>query len=46
MSLPADLASSLPLSERSTSVHPVKRFSLFQTLSPWRRSTSLMVSDM
>src|SRR5512144_1168467 len=38
---PAARASSRPASVRSTSVQPVKRFSLFHWLSPWRRSTSL-----
>src|SRR5262249_3792823 len=28
-------------SDRSTSVQPVKRFSRFQVLSPWRRRTTL-----
>src|SRR5688572_13115668 len=37
---PASAASSRPLSLRSTSFHPVKRFSLFQVLSPWRSRTS------
>src|SRR5262245_25189411 len=40
-SRPASRASSRPRSVRSTSVHPVKRFSLFHVLSPWRSSTSL-----
>src|SRR5580765_7934169 len=31
----------MPRSVRSTSVHPVKRFSWFQVLSPWRSRTSL-----
>src|SRR2546421_6371899 len=30
----------MPAGERSTSVHPVKRFSRFQVDSPWRSSTS------
>ena len=30
-----------PRSDRSTSVQPVKRFSLFQVLSPWRSRTSV-----
>ena len=43
-SRPASRASSRPLSERSTSVQPVKRFSLFQVLSPWRSRTSLYMA--
>ena len=39
-SLPAACASSRPVSDRSTSVQPVNRFSLFQVLSPWRSSTT------
>ena len=30
-------------SVRSTSVHPVNRFSRFQTLWPWRNNTSLNI---
>src|SRR5208337_1812231 len=41
---PASLASSFPFSDRSTSVQPVNRFSLFQTLSPWRSRTILCIS--
>src|SRR5208337_1493187 len=41
---PASLASCLPLSDRSTSVQPVNRFSLFQTLSLWRSRTTLCIS--
>ena len=40
-SRPACLACSMPVSVRSTSVQPVKRFSRFQVDSPWRISTSL-----
>src|SRR6185436_512251 len=40
-SRPASAASARPFSVRSTSVQPVKRFSLFQVLSPWRSSTTL-----
>src|SRR5687767_677785 len=40
----ARAASSRPRSERSTSVHPVNRFSLFQVLSPWRSRTSVGIS--
>src|SRR5204862_190663 len=38
---PASAASARPRSDRSTSVQPVKRFSLFQVLSPWRSRTTL-----
>ena len=34
-------ASSRPRSDRSTSVQPVKRFSRFQTDSPWRSNATL-----
>ena len=34
-------ASAKPRSDRSTSVQPVKRFSTFQVLSPWRSRTTL-----
>src|SRR5690242_8892640 len=37
----ASLASALPSCSWSTSVQPVKRFSLFQVLKPWRSRTSL-----
>ena len=41
----ADMAWETPVGVRSTSVHPVKRFSRFQVDSPWRIRTSLcMVS--
>src|SRR5207302_2296923 len=40
-SRPPRRASSRPLSDRSTSTQPVNRFSRFQTLSPWRKSTSV-----
>jgi magnesium-transporting ATPase (P-type) len=40
---PACVASSRPFSERSTSVQPVNRFSLFQMLSPWRSRTTLYI---
>ena len=40
---PAARASSTPLAVRSTSVQPVKRFSWFHVLSPWRSSTSLFM---
>ena len=33
-----------PRSDRSTSVHPVNRFSLFHVLSPWRSRTSVIMS--
>ena len=36
----AVFASCLPLSLRSTSTHPVNRFSRFQSLSPCRSSTT------
>ena len=39
-SRPAACASARPLSDRSTSVQPVNRFSRFQMLSPWRSRTS------
>ena len=42
-SRPASFASSMPWAERSTSIHPVNRFSRFQMLWPWRSSTSLPV---
>src|SRR5258705_1762410 len=38
---PARFASSTPRRVRSTSVQPVKRFSMFQTDSPWRNRTTL-----
>src|SRR5258706_974297 len=38
---PARLASSTPRCVRSTSVQPGKRFSMFQTDSPWRTRTTL-----
>src|SRR5438128_11410615 len=38
---PAARASSMPVGLRSTSVHPVNRFSLFHVLSPWRNNTSV-----
>ena len=41
--MPASLAPSLPYSERLTSIQPVNRFSLFQTLSPWRSRTILCI---
>src|SRR6185295_17880610 len=41
---PASAASSRPRSVRSTSVQPVKRFSLFQVLSPWRSRTTLCIA--
>src|SRR5512140_764368 len=44
MRRPASRASSRPLSDRSTSVHPVNRFSLFQVLSPWRNRTTLYMA--
>src|SRR3954468_7015452 len=45
MSRPASAASCRPRSVRSTSVHPVNRFSLFHVLSPWRSRTTVgMVS--
>src|ERR1039458_2717004 len=37
-SCPAEQASTSPFSLRSTSVQPVKRFSAFQVLSPWRKT--------
>ena len=37
--LPASFASAMPCGVRSTSVQPVKRFSLFHVLSPWRSRT-------
>jgi hypothetical protein len=40
-SRPAVRACSTPLAERSTSTQPVKRFSRFQSDSPWRSRTSL-----
>lgn len=43
---PADSASFLPLSERSTSVQPVKRFSRFHSLSPWRSNTSFIFTQL
>src|SRR5215204_3089450 len=42
-SLPAACASSFPFSERSTSFQPVKRFSLFHSLSPCRIKTNLCI---
>src|SRR5512144_1143204 len=36
----------MPFSERSTSVHPVNRFSLFQMLSPCRTSMSLCMCSL
>src|SRR5205814_1078560 len=43
---PAAAASSRPFSERSTSTQPVKRFSLFHTLSPCRSRTRVgMVAE-
>src|SRR5271163_1221464 len=39
-SRPACTASWRPRSLRSTSCHPVKRFSTFQTLCPWRTKIS------
>ena len=45
-SSPAALASPRPVSDKSTSVHPVKRFSLFQVLSPWRSKTSLYIVNV
>ena len=42
-SRPASRASCRPCSVRSTSTQPVKRFSRFQMLWPWRRSSSLPV---
>src|SRR5438132_6646503 len=38
---PASTASSTPRPLSGTSVQPVKRFSRFQVLSPWRRRTSV-----
>src|SRR5207247_7825597 len=38
------LASSTPLGLRSTSVHPVNRFSLFHVLSPCRNNTIVFTS--
>src|ERR1700752_919885 len=43
-SRPASFASSRPRSDKSTSVQPVNRFSLFHVLSPCLRSTSLCIS--
>src|SRR3954453_11601735 len=40
---PPRTASSRPRSERATSTQPVKRFSAFQTLSPWRSRTRVWV---
>src|SRR5450756_2062436 len=40
-SLPAPCASTIPFSDRSTSVQPVHRFSLFHVLSPCRSNTIL-----
>src|SRR5450756_67070 len=40
-SLPAPCASTIPFSDRSTSVQPVNRFSLFHVLSPCRSNTIL-----
>src|SRR5579872_115770 len=37
---PASRASSTPFSLSGTSCHPVKRFSRFHVLCPWRRRTS------
>src|SRR5262244_3549330 len=34
----------MPFADRSTSVHPVKRFSRFQSDSPWRSRTSLCIT--
>ena len=42
---PAAVASSTPFGERSTSVQPVKRFSRFQVLSPWRSRTSVYIGS-
>src|SRR5437660_12407649 len=39
MSRPASIASVTPSSLRGTSCQPVNRFSRFQVLWPWRRST-------
>src|SRR5690349_17602895 len=39
ISLPASRASSTPLGLSGTSCQPVKRFSRFQVLWPWRNST-------
>ena len=38
--LPASLASFRPFSDSGQSYHPVKRFSSFHVLSPWRTSTT------
>src|SRR5688572_11981044 len=40
-SSPPSLACSSPSSVRSTSTHPVNRFFLFQSLSPWRSRISV-----
>src|SRR3954453_4218576 len=42
---PAAFASERPVSDRSTSVQPVKRFSLFHVLSPCRSNTSLCIGE-
>src|SRR6185436_13026013 len=43
-SRPASFASFRPFSDRSTSVQPVNRFSLFHVLSPWRSRTILYMA--
>ena len=40
----AVIASATPFSLKSTSVHPVNRFSLFHTLSPWRSKTIFFIT--
>ena len=42
-SLPASLPSFSPCSVKLTSCQPVKRFSLFQILSPWRSKTNCII---
>src|SRR5208337_2996181 len=44
--LPASIASPLPCSDKSTSVQPVKRFSLFQRLSPCRKRTTCIMNHL
>src|SRR5690348_6088290 len=45
-SSPLRTASVRPFSVSPTSTQPVKRFSEFHSLSPWRSSTSVAVSPM
>ena len=39
-SFPASRASTMPFSDRSTSIQPVNRLARFHSLCPWRRITS------